>query len=288
MAVGAFLAILFLTLAPGTSARADDMSFLWGFTSMLNVQYAHLFILAVLLVALVWSVKRWRPALKSPVALALLGALMASFVVWRLSEARVHVAWVMHVVSIAIIVLLLNRCPVRVPGWMTTGLAWLMTVAVTVHLCLCLPWFARMNQEVTYARAMQLQNPGQTVFAPQTMAGDVPDYLLGKPNFDAYKIWKTGLDNVVPEDLKDFRAESDRAVMMADSLLLYDGKFLVSLRDEHTEFQKLAVTIAGSRLEDFTFCIPFRGADGGRYTYLRMFRVTKRLSHHPIEKVEIL
>lgn len=288
---GALLALGYLFTAPGTSVRMSDMDPLYGLMHPLyGIVHAHVFIIFVVLTLASASVRSWRPALCSPAFSALAGMTITGFVLWRLFVARLHVACGMDFMAIVSVIYLLRHVPLSLrPQWLRIAATLTMILLMAVHVALCLPWFMRMHREVDDARAMQNDCPRQTVFADLTTPFEAPSYLLGKPNFNAYTIWATGLDRAVPLALETFIPGKAAIIGEGCEAWLYGGyHIVVPFSDVYVQARNdIRIVIGGVDIAAEPTFIPFVGADDNIYYYLRPLRIPQRLAESRIERLYI-
>lgn len=229
MALGLILGMSFLLLAPGPYSRVGFFTMFKGFANILSGTAYGLPFYAYLLVCIGLLFTQWRRKLCSPTIVYLLVTGLISWIVWRVFFHCPRLVWLLNLSAMLGLLYLAARWLRQRGG----RLAWIASIALwgicCVHLISVLPWTARLGSEVHRAERMMSQVPDSVVvYSHLTHPYDVPEYLLGKPNYNAITSWLPYLDRVVDPALRRFTPDSRYLLNESRGIYIYEGNVIVT------------------------------------------------------------
>lgn len=229
MALGLILGMSFLLLAPGPYSRVGFFTMFKGFANILSGTAYGLPFYVYLLVCIGLLFTQWRRKLCSPTIVYLLVTGLISWIVWRVFFHGPRLVWLLNLSAMLGLLYLAARWLRQRGG----RLAWIASIALwgicCVHLISVLPWTARLGSEVHRAERMMSQVPDSVVvYSHLTHPYDVPEYLLGKPNYNAITSWLPYLDRVVDPALRRFTPDSRYLLNESRGIYIYEGNVIVT------------------------------------------------------------
>lgn len=229
MALGLILGMSFLLLAPGPYSRVGFFTMFKGFANILSGTAYGLPFYVYLLVCIGLLFTQWRRKLCSPTIVYLLVTGLISWIVWRVFFHCPRLVWLLNLSAMLGSLYLAARWLRQRGG----RLAWIASIALWViccaHLISVLPWTARLGSEVHRAERMMSQVPDSVVvYSHLTHPYDVPEYLLGKPNYNAITSWLPYLDRVVDPALRRFTPDSRYLLNESRGIYIYEGNVIVT------------------------------------------------------------
>lgn len=288
--VAVALGLLYLVFAPGTASRQHGATLFEGFVHPLkSAVYGILFYCNCIVFVIALSVRRWRCRMQMPKIAMLMVMSVVAWLLWRTFFTGLRVSWCMDVVSLTALVYMLGICPALTKNdARQTSSAVLFWAVAIVAISVCLPWFYRFGNDVYTVRRLQSHADAPVVFYDMIEPAETPLYILGKPNFNAWKLWSADLMNVLPSDARTFTPE--KAVRVASERPAYRcGRSLVLPYDATLVGREYTVRlrVGDTWIVTSAFFIPFSTVRGDCFLFAKCYFIPLRVCRGNIEAFEL-